>query len=373
MKKTARSDDSALRVRPIFETFHWEKNRDAHFLSTDLRRRLGRSAKISDSLDLLLTPESDQPVRFAVSESWRQQIVLPPCQLIWVGRVLAPSGSSRTLCVEVLIERIAESGATAFETVALPISVLSLLSVARILKEPRATVSDGCPYAGPSEPAFFPTHEWHVDFWVDRYEMAIVTADEIPALRLPSLREYPSFAQSPFCVLADRPAARLLIIPCWEIFRFYYAQSRMVARFTFAFPRWKPETLDELLRYFDGHAFGPRPCRDERGLSIVEGYAAQRLEAIGRDAAVSYARTGHAHIRSIPPFRDGALMQCIGQSVRLGPYDVLFVQEIIASQADVGECGVIRWTRHRSLRSASRFIRSQQERQCFERREAGTF
>ena len=60
---------------------------------------------------------------------------------------------------------------------------------------------------------------------------------------------------------------RLVAIPCWEIFRVYYAGAPRVARLLFDFPRWKAGTLDQMLRSFDGHRFfGPaRGAGDRMG------------------------------------------------------------------------------------------------------------
>jgi hypothetical protein len=86
--------------------------------------------------------------------------------------------------------------------------------------------------------------------------MVTVTAEEIPALAIATLRGHPRFASSPLCVVADRSASRLVVVPAWEIFRFYYAQSERLTWSAFA-PAWGLSTLGDLLEGFDGHRFQP--------------------------------------------------------------------------------------------------------------------
>jgi hypothetical protein len=91
-----------------------------------------------------------------------------------------PDPSVRTLYfvgkLDVLIENITKSGTAAFETVELPIIVLSLLSVARVLKEPGETVSDAYPTPDRVNLLSLLTHERHVDPCVGPYQTAAVTA-----------------------------------------------------------------------------------------------------------------------------------------------------------------------------------------------------
>ncbi len=110
-------------------------------------------------------------------------------------------------------------------------------------------------YGGPGPEVRFSENRWQIDLWFDRAVLAVVTAEEIPALGVETLAGHPQFASSPLCVVADRPARRLAVLPCWEIFRFYYSQSVLVARLAFQFPRWGPETPGQLLERFDGHRF----------------------------------------------------------------------------------------------------------------------
>src|SRR5664280_1484102 len=48
----------------------------------------------------------------------------------------------------------------------------------------------------------------------------------------------PHFADFPLCVTSDPSTGKLVLIPCWELFRFYYAQMPAVARLVLEFPRW---------------------------------------------------------------------------------------------------------------------------------------
>ncbi len=180
--------------------------------------------------------------------------------------------------------------------------------------------------------------------------MVVVTAAEAPALAIATLAGRPRFASSPLCVVADRAAKRLVVIPSWEIFRYYYAGSERLAWSTFRFPDWGPATLDYLLEGFDGHAFVERgrwspPAPDEAArASEPWRYAEERLVAVGRDTVVGYALTGRAHIRALPPVRGAAQLLAVAVEAQLGEYTALFVQHIVGSGPGEGEPGVIRWT-----------------------------
>jgi hypothetical protein len=222
-----------------------------------------------------------------------------------------------------------------------------------IRRDPAARYGD----AGPVSK--FAAHRWWIDLWFGPPDMVMVTAAEVPALAITTLAGHPRFADSPLCVIADRAAKRLVVIPSWEIFRHYYAQSDQVARSAFRFPAWQHSTLDDLLAGFDGHAFVERrrwatpPPDGTVGLSEASRYAGERLVAIGRDTVVGYALTGRAHIRALPPVGGPARLLVVAVAAQLGPFAALFVQHIVDSGPQEGEPGpglgerqpgVIRWT-----------------------------
>ena len=116
------------------------------------------------------------------------------------------------------------------------------------------------------------------------------------------------------CVISDPSTGKLVLIPCWEIFRFYYGQMPAVARLVLEFPRWTEETLERLLGFFDGHRFKNSVARP----SVPGLPAATQLRAIGRDAAVSYARRGRVQIRAVPPFAGPATLEVVGHPTMVG-------------------------------------------------------
>jgi hypothetical protein len=67
----------------------------------------------------------------------------------------------------------------------------------------------------------FAADRWQIDRWFGSPDMVVVTAAEVPALAIATVAGHPRFASSPLCVVADRAAKRLVVIPGWEIFRSY--------------------------------------------------------------------------------------------------------------------------------------------------------
>jgi hypothetical protein len=146
--------------------------------------------------------------------------------------------------------------------------------------------------------------EWVVELGFGPPHTSIVSA---AALGL-SVTPLPlRFADSPLCMISD-PGGKLVLIPCWELFRFYYAQMPAVARLVLEFPRWTEETLERLLSFFDGHRFKNSVARP----SVPSLLAATQLRAIGRDAAVSFARRGRIQIRAVPPFTGPTTLEVVG-------------------------------------------------------------
>jgi hypothetical protein len=209
--------------------------------------------------------------------------------------------------------------------VPLPITTLEVLTVGRVLKE-EPTDEQPVPPEEPASEQRFLGSEWSIDLWFGSSETSIASLDAL-GLRVEPLPA--RYGASPLCVSADPGSGRLVLIPCWEIFRFYYASAPGVARLVFEFPRWKDETLEPLLLAFDGHSF----TSGRRGHDAPKGAAVTHLRAIGRDAAVSFARRGRAQIRSVPPFAGPATLEVVGLPAHVGGQEALFVQRILASRA----------------------------------------
>jgi hypothetical protein len=118
-----------------------------------------------------------------------------------------------------------------------------------------------------------------------------------------------------------------------------------VIREVYAFPAWDADTPDRLIAWYNGHKFTQGPVRGWELRDRVIGDVRARLIGLGRDAAVDSMLRGRASIRAVPPFVGGAKMRCIGQAVRLGTFDGLFVQEIRKSESAAVTRGVIRWSK----------------------------
>ncbi len=258
-------------------------------------------------------------------------MALPPCRLVWIGDVVESPDKSPTPHVEALVAPL-EPGEV--QIVTLPVTALSLLSVGRVLKEKadfklpegiRAT-----PYGGPSPERRFIGFEFSVDVPFGAPNMSVVGADELSGLQIGGLAGHPRFGNPALCVVKD-DRRRLVIVPCWEIFRHYYAHGQLVSRLIFQFPSWKPETLSRLLRAFDGHRFeAGRRQADASPTGLA--FAKIQLSAIGRDAAVAFAATGRAQIRAVPPFTGPASLECVAIPLRLGSFEAILVQQILYSQ-----------------------------------------
>jgi hypothetical protein len=287
------------------------------------------------AIRLLLDP--DTTWRNGISRVPGRGKVIPPCRLVWVGAVIPSPDAHRTPHLEILTAPIAER--TPLRIATLPITELYFLSVGEALRKGPAdttprVISTVC----------FPGYEWRINLTFGRSGMCVVTAKDLPALAITTLAGKRRFADSPLCIVVDEQRKRLVILPCWELFRFYYAYAGTVARLALQFPAWDGATLDRLLRYFDGHSFRWAPCDSRTGL-IERAYAGALLETIGGEAAVSYAATGRAHIRAVPPFLGPARVWCVGSAVRLGAFEALFVQRIIHAQRRCDPGRAISWRR----------------------------
>jgi hypothetical protein len=211
-----------------------------------------------------------------------------------------------------------------FATTLLPLGLLRSASVGRVLSERWIDREPSGSYGNAGPIPKFAADRRQIDLWFGPPDMVTVMAAEVPALAIASLAGHPRFAGSPLCVVADRAAKRLVVIPGWEIFRYYYAQSDRLAWSTFGFPLWGSSTLNDLLEGFDGHEFADRrrwsPPAPEEAVRVSELrlYAGERLVAIGRDTVVGYALTGRAHIRALPPFRGAAQLLAVAVGAQLG-------------------------------------------------------
>jgi hypothetical protein len=200
----------------ISETRGWHRGLDGRSLGLDLRRRLSAPP---DGVHLLLDPNSTTPQSYR-DMRWKKS-ELPPCRLVWVGDLIESSahGSPDFEALVTLIGPGAAAGE--FTAVRLPSRVFPFANVARLLRER----SDG-EYAGPGPEVHFAANRWQIDLWFDRRELVITTVAERAPLAITTLAPYPRFAHTPSCVVVDRRARWVVVLPCWEIFRYYYAQAR---------------------------------------------------------------------------------------------------------------------------------------------------
>jgi hypothetical protein len=298
-------------------------------------------------LRLRLEPDG-QP--FIQNESWwSQKPDVPPCRLVWIGDLVPSSGPHTTPHVEALVQLLS-SAPGEFSVIQLPAVSLPLLSVGRVLKAaPGHAGARRSPRAGPEYEGRFLGNEWRIDVWFGSGADCITTAAELPVLAIDTLAEHPHFADSPLYVLRDRDARRVVAIPCWEIFRVYYG-APLVARLILEFPRWQAGTLEKLLLTFTGHRFfgmayrNPEARAPDAATRQRKAYATEQLRAVGREAAISYATTGRARIRARPPYAGPVTLRCVGIPLADGHDEVLFIQQIIASEPAQGaKPGISRW------------------------------
>jgi hypothetical protein len=95
-------------------------------------------------------------------DRWRQKIELPACRLVWIGDVVGSSGDSEPPQVRALVRLAPESSDDRFTELTLPLTLLPLLSVGRLLKEPSGSDEPSSRYAkgGPSRERRFLGNEW---------------------------------------------------------------------------------------------------------------------------------------------------------------------------------------------------------------------
>jgi hypothetical protein len=122
-----------------------------------------------------------------------------------------------------------------------------------------------------------------------------------------------------------------------------------VARLILEFPRRPAGTLEQLLSTFDGHRFvgmarrsagTPAPTVATR---LQDAYAREQLLAVGREAAISCATTGRARFRARPPCDGPETLRCAGIPLADGDDELLFVQQIVASESAPRDKPGISW------------------------------
>ncbi len=283
---------------------------------------------------LRLDPDPEQRNLYG---GWRRKIELPACRLVWVGDPVPAPGPWPGWHVEVLVTPLTSPSAPKPQVLTLPMSVLGLLTVGRVLEDPsREKPAHG--FGGPGPQLSFLGSEWIVELSFGSPQTSIASAAAM-GLNVSPLTAH--FADSPLCVVSDPSTGKLVLIPCWEIFRFYYAQMPAVARLVLEFPRWTEETIERLLGFFDGHCFRNAVARP----SVLGLGAATQLRGIGRDAAVSYARRGRVQIRAVPPFAGPTTLEVVGHPTMVGDHEALFVQQILESRAlSEGQPGIRWWS-----------------------------
>jgi len=268
----------------------------------------------------------------------------PSQRLVWVGAVLRSPVRSATPHIEALLAPPASCDPSAMHVASLPIATLTALNAVRGQKKmpsrkpkPHWVRSDVPRLEKRAAPK-----QWTLYAWFGSPDTCIVTSGEIPTLEvaMPVTERCP--AHAPFCVLFDRASHRVVIFPCWEIFRFYYAWSERVATSIFQFPRWGQQMPADLLAWFDGHRFRRGRVR-KRWVRDDAGYALAQLRAIGLDASVSYVRTGRAEIRAVPPFVGPVRIMCAGMPVRFGGLKGLVVRRIFHSLPRCDGNRSLRW------------------------------
>ena len=154
----------------------------------------------------------------------------------WSGSATSSAlrATASTPHVRALVRLFPESPEDPFTELTLPLTLLPFLSVGRVLKEPPGSDEPSSRYVkgGPSRERRFLGNEWSIDLWFGSGAESIKTATELPALAIATLADHPDFADAPLYVVTDAARRRLVAIPCWEIFRVYYAGAPRVARLT---------------------------------------------------------------------------------------------------------------------------------------------
>jgi hypothetical protein len=177
---------------------------------------------------------------------------LPACGLVWVDDAVPAPGRTPGWHVEILVTPLTSSpDAPALQILTVPMSVLGLLTVGRVLADPSQEKSPHR-FGSPGPEQSFLGSAWIIELCFGSPQTSIVSA---AALGLTVSPLPPHFTDSPLCVTSDPSSGKLVPIPVWELFWFYYAQMPAVARLVPEFPRWTDTTLERLLGYFDGLRF----------------------------------------------------------------------------------------------------------------------
>jgi hypothetical protein len=307
---------------------------------TTLVAELGRKLTVPKNLDSAPLLDAHSPAFIGLKPRKRTDD-LAPHRLAWIGAVLCSPARRPTPYIEALVVPLEEDAKPSPMSVkALPIKTLTALNALRGRKKNWSWDLDE-PSSPPVEKRDAPK-EWTLYVWFGGPDTCVATVDDVPALKIATPPHEQSLARTAFCVILDRPARRVAIIPCWEIFRYYYAWSEQVASAVFAFPRWRPGTLTTLLAWFDGHRFRRARIRKRWARADAE-YATAQLQAIGRDASVSYVRTGRAEIRALPPFVGPVRIGCTGIPLRFGRFSGFLLRLILSSLPRCDADRSLRW------------------------------
>ena len=286
---------------------------------------------------MALRLDADAEPRAWSSNSWRHKVVLPPCRLVWVGDVVRSPSLRLGWEVEILVAPLIGSPRMfELQKLTVPIRAVGLLSVGRVLydtQQKQPSIGFGGP--GPEQRCL--GSEWTVELPLGWPQTAIVSAAELGLTLAPLPPHAGDWAA---CVTSDARSGRLVVIPCWEIFRYYYAQSPVVARQVMEFARWRAGMLERLLGYFDGHRFLER-VRDKVPPSMT---AAEQLQAVGRNAVVAYARRGRIELRVLPPVVGPTVLEVVGVPAVLDRCEALVVQQILDSRALEHGTGIRWWS-----------------------------
>ncbi len=287
----------------------------------------------AEGVRLLLRPDQTSELRY---ESWKRKIELPPCRLVWIGDVVASPEGVGTPHVQALVVLL-ESGEVG--TITLPLNVFRFATVARVLRElpleARAlrdlwwARSGGAVLREPvaDRPVVRSRGAGGGDGRGDSGAWGRDVGRASAVRKLPALRRRrpPCPAASGPAVLGDLPVLLLSV------------GSGGAARLSI------PPLGARDARSAAGALRRPSVPRRSSGEGASTRRRACSLSAIGRDALVTYARTGRAQIRAVPPFRGPARLMAVGIPLQLGEFAVLFIQQIVESVPGEGDRGVIRW------------------------------
>lgn len=162
---------------------------------------------------LRLDPDPEQRNWYG---GWRRKMELPACRLVWVGNAIPTPGKWSGWHVEILVTSLTSpADALNLQVLAVPISVLGLLTVGRVLEDPSHERRPHS-FGGPGPQLRFLGSEWTIELDFGSLQTSIVSAADLGLCVSPLP---PRFADSPLCVTSDPSTGKLVLITCWELFR----------------------------------------------------------------------------------------------------------------------------------------------------------